>query len=99
MSDATIDKLVFAVLAAIPPTIASLAALRQSRKNSKKVDLNTAITASTNRLAEDLEKKTEHVIDLTNSNLTAVKADLASANQQIKELQSLVAKLAKEKSP
>lgn len=90
MSDATIIAIVTALVAAIPPTIMALAALRVSQKN-------TVIAEDTNHKAEVLVEQTEKIHDLTNSNLTAVKADLVAATEQIKDLQALVKTLAERK--
>lgn len=94
----TLDPLVAivaAVLAALPPTIAALAALRQGKQNAAKVAVNTQLTEDTGHKTDNLIKKTDEIHELTNSNLTSVKSDLAMANQRIKELQLLVEDLAK----
>jgi len=75
-----------AVLAHLAPTIAALAALFQGLRNGKKAEVITM-------KAETIVEKTGEVHALVNSNLAAVKADLAVANERIKELSALVVKL------
>src|SRR5688572_19574681 len=59
----------------------------------RQVAENTAITADVNHKTDDLIKKTDQVVDLTNGHMTAVKAELESALKQILELKEQVAKL------
>jgi predicted PurR-regulated permease PerM len=49
------------------------------------------------RQGQNMAVKLEQVHVQTNSNLTALKADLESANQQIKSLQTLVATMVEER--
>lgn len=108
MSEETIITLVLAFLAAVPPTLVAYAALQQSRLNVKKTEENTALTLETKNKASEIAKKADHVIELTNSNLTAVKtelaqvrissnealdAELARAREENKALQVLIARL------
>ena len=68
---------ILALFAAIPPSILAYAALQQGRKNGAEVK---AVAFTTDQI---------HI--LTNSNLSAVKTDLALANQRIERLQALIA--------
>lgn len=79
-----------ALITALPPTIMAFAALRQGQSNSIKGDQSVA-------QGQALIEKTEQIHMLTNSNLTAIKAELARAKMQIEELQELVMKLSEKK--
>jgi len=94
LMDSTWLSIVYAVIAALPPTIASLAVLRQGKraaitnlaqalKLEDKVDDNTAKT-------ETVNKKADVIHDLTNSNLTAIKTELSEAKTRIEKLENLV---------
>lgn len=104
MTEATITTIVVTMVGAIPPTILSMAAWRSSRsadKSAKAAAATAALSAdSTARTVEATEHKATELIEksaeihkLVNSNLTAVKSDLAVANEKIATLQSLVEKL------
>jgi len=79
ISDAVIIAVVIAVSGAVAPTVAALAAWRQSKINGNKADV--------------LAGKTAEIHDLTNSNLSAVKAELAAAKEEIHALQAVIARL------
>ena len=73
------DAVLIALIVAVPPTIAAVAAWRQGKANGQKADALTV--------------KAEEIHVLTNSNLSTVKADLAKANTRIESLEALVTKL------
>lgn len=68
------DAVALAIVAAIPPTLAGVAALIVSIRNGKKSD---------------------QIHVLVNSNMTAVKADLATAAKRIASLEALLDALQK----
>jgi len=74
------DPVQLALITAVPPTLAALAALIVGIRNTHKA---TAIIT-----------KADEIHTLTNSNLTAVKADLVAASERIKSLEQLVASMA-----
>jgi hypothetical protein len=76
------DVVVVALIVAIPPTIAALLAWSESKRTTAKADVIVA--------------KADEIHTLTNSNLAAVKADLAMANSRIVSLEALVSKLTDE---
>lgn len=85
MSDATIITIVFALIAAIPPTIASLAALRKASITAEKTEV---IDVKTDKIAT--ETKDIHLA--VNSNWSTIKGELDSANKEIVGLKELVEK-------
>lgn len=74
---------VVALVVALPPTLAAMAGLIQSRLNAAKSDT--------------IIEKANEIHVLTNSNLTAVKAALAEAQEKIESLEQLVTQLAMSK--
>ncbi len=89
--------LLFIGLAALPPTLVALAALRQGQENEIRAREIALVAQTTSLKTEELLQATAKIHDLTNSNLTQVKADLAAALRQIKGLQELVAGLSEGK--
>jgi len=79
MTETTVVAIAIAAIASIAPTIASLAAFRQGQANGVKTDALTV--------------KAEEIHMLTNSNLSAVKADLLLANKRIEALETLLVQL------
>jgi hypothetical protein len=73
------DTVLIALIVAAAPTIAALGAWRESQKTTAKTEVVIA--------------KADEIHTLTNSNLAAVKADLALANARILSLEALVSKL------
>lgn len=89
------------LIAAIAPTITAYAALQQGKRNAlatetltKKTDENTAITSEVKHQSDGIVKSTDKIYEHTNSSLTKIKEELAAANQQIKDLQSLMQAIA-----
>jgi len=80
MSETAIAGIIMAAIAALPPTLAALSARRLVKQNDVKTD--------------QLIVKSDVIHELTNSNLSSVKAELAEDKMHIKELQVLVNKLA-----
>lgn len=70
------DMAIGAIVTALPPTLVALGTLIVAWRNSNKSD--------------KIEKKSEEIHVLVNSNLTAVKAELAEAKLQIAQLQSTI---------
>lgn len=97
MSEATVIAAVVAVMAALPPTIAALAAFMQSRAAVEQAKIATAVGASTAQKTDGLIGQVQQVHTLTNSNLSAVKAELAIATQQITSLLAIVQELKTER--
>lgn len=90
--DATILTVTAMVIAALPPTIAALAALRQGQRNEAKADAGAIKTA-------ELVKKTDEIHVLANSNLQKVTAALEVANQKIEGFEKLLAEIAHNRIP
>ena len=96
MSDSIL--IILAIIAIVPPTIASIAALIQSRKNNALMKANTITTNETSVKTDILVKKTDKIHDLTNSNLAGVKKDLKAALKEIANLNAImISHLTKEK--
>lgn len=74
-----IQNILIALFVAIPPTIASLAIYRKSKTNEVKLN--------------DLQATSDVIHELTNSNLTRVKADLTTALERVAALEALVQRL------
>lgn len=77
------DAVSLALVAAVAPTIASLAALFVGLNNSKKQD-------NIVKKSDTIIEKAVEIHTLTNSNLTNVTAALALANAKIEGLQKLI---------
>lgn len=77
-----------ALIAAIIPTVASIGAIMVAWHGKTSNKKETDDLKQDNKVAD---KKIDHIVELTNSNL-------ASANERIKLLEDLVHKLIKEKS-
>lgn len=80
MSDATILTLAGIIVTAGPLW---LAAWRQGAKTTEII-----------KKVSEVDTKADHIVDLTNSNLSAVKDELVTANGHIKALQDVVKSLA-----
>jgi hypothetical protein len=78
-----ITTIMLAMIVAVPPTLGAIANYVVAKDQTKKVD-ETLI-------------KTDQIHVLVNSNLTAVKADLAIANDRIASLTKLLEKLQEDK--
>lgn len=109
MTEATIPALILAVVAAliagIPPTLAAMAAYRAAGAALKTAQHATELTQTVVTKADEQAVKTEGLIGrvdqvhtLTNSNLSAVKAELQQATQQIASLTALIHELRDERS-
>ena len=90
MTDTTI--IIVNLIAAAPSTLFALGALLRGRQNGAdieraRLDLSYQ-QATTNTKTDALIKKTDEIHVLTNSNLTAIKADLAIALQRIVVLEA-----------
>lgn len=101
MDGPSIATVLVALIAGIPAMLTALAVYRQGMAAKKSADdaKTAAVHAEAGVKANDVKTdvllaKTEEIHILTNSNLTALKAELSMANEHIKELQALVAKLA-----
>lgn len=70
------DAVVLAIVAAVPATVIASATLWSSIANGRKAKIT--------------EAKVDVIHELTNSNLSALKADLALANQKIAGLLEIV---------
>lgn len=90
MSESTLITLVVAVLTALPPTIAALAALRQGKANAVETAANTVLTEETGKKVDQVIVKADEIHELTNSNLTAVKTALETANARIEVLERII---------
>ncbi len=77
MTDNT--TIIIAGFVALPPTIAAVAAFWQGKKSSEKATV--------------IIEKTEQIHDLTNSNLTAIKKQLAAADERIALLEQRLLRL------
>lgn len=98
------DLVLIAFLAAIPPTIAALAALMAARKSAKQTqDTNiktielVAKAEETTQKTDNLVKKTEEIHTLTNGNLGEVRKELDKANKKIMALHKTMSKLIKDR--
>lgn len=96
--------LVAALIAGVPPTIAALAAYKQSLAALAAANKNTEVAETVLRKTDVQAVKTENLIGkvdevhtITNSNLAAVKAELAQASQRIEALVAMVADLKAER--
>ncbi len=89
MTDTTI--IIVNILTALPPTLFALGALRRGNRNGEAIQDATSLLGHQQRLtsekADTLIQKTDEIHVLTNSNLTALKADLALALQRITQLE------------
>lgn len=84
------DAAQLALIAAIAPTLAALAALIMGIVNSRKSDRNSDKADAVNDKANTLIEKTAEIHTLTNSNLTEVRSELREANQKILGMENLV---------
>lgn len=91
------EAIVLALIAGVPGTLAATAALIVSIRNSQKATLSLEKTTASLEKTEETAKKTDEIHVLVNSNLTAVKADLAIALGQIEKLEKLLMDLMKGK--
>lgn len=78
------DTVQLALIAAVPPTIAAMAALAVSIHNGMKA-------AETGKKADTIIEKAAEIHTLTNSNLSAVTKSLEVAQARIDGLEKLVA--------
>ncbi len=86
------DPTILAVITAIPPTLLALAAFVQSFKNNTLSEARSVATdAKIDQKANTMEKKTDEIHKLTNSNLSRVQADLAVALRRIDLLENHIA--------
>lgn len=97
MTNFIIFLTVIIVTASVIQTVLALAVLRLSQVHEMKLIEMYDISESTARKTEELLGATASIHELTNSNLTAVKSDLAAALIQIRSLQELVANLSGQK--
>ena len=97
LMDSTWIAIVYSIIAALPPTITSLAVLRQSKDNAEKNEVHSRKIE--NKLDENTAKtvtvdgKVDIIHDLSNSKLTAIKAELEESKERIKKLEELVVAL------
>lgn len=98
MTDSTI--IIVNVLTALPPTLFALGALLRGNRNSADIERSRLDLgyqqATTNTKTDALIKKTDEIHILTNSNLTAIKADLAIALQRIVVLEAALTRKGQE---
>lgn len=86
MTDSTITTIVVAFLAALPPTLTALAALRQSREAAQKSD-------DTNKKTEEMKADVKQIHALTNSTASELAKVLAVSQEKNAGLEKLVATL------
>lgn len=85
------ESTTLAIITAIPPTLLALAAFLSSLHNNKKAIIRSAVTdAKIENKGDILVKKADEIHELTNSNLTKVKTELALALGRIDMLEQLL---------
>lgn len=103
----SVQNILIALFAAVPPTLVAWAALRQARKATDKAAETKTTTDEIVHKAEGLQSKVDEVHLLTNSNFSKVLTDqklameklvaanenLATSNARVAKLEALATKL------
>lgn len=89
--------IVAALIAGVPPTLAAIAAYKQSMAALIAAQKNTEVSEKISTKTEVLVGKVEEVHTVVNSNLAGVKAELAAAVARIENLIATVSELKTER--
>jgi hypothetical protein len=81
------------IIAAVAPTLTGIGTLIATLRNGRVVIASKENTDHIVQQTEAVTKKTDEIHILVNSNLAAVKADLALANQRVQKLETMLATL------
>lgn len=84
MSDVTIVTVVTLILAAITSNVAAILAAVSAYQAKVAITENTALTSA-------VGQKADHIVELTNGSLSKLKAELASTQQEVRDLKAVIA--------